>query len=224
MAYGRYRRKYGRRYKRRRYYKSRYTTLGSARFLAKKALRGIRYIKGLVNSEMYKAEFSLNTVASTSTTTQNLTAIAQGDNDGQRSGNSILLRYIYIRFFLTVHASATNSFVRFLLVCDKQQQGDTTPQLADIIDTTTLDPIMGPLQKTEVGRFSILMDKVFVLDNISRPNVFKKIYMKCYKHIRYNGTASSDIQKNGIFLFIYCNEATNTPTLKLESRVGYHDN
>lgn len=222
--YGRRRR---RTFRRRRYKKSsrpNYTTIGAAKFLAKRAYQGVRYLKGLVNSEMFKFDNSFNSTVSTSPGSLNLVGIGQGDDENQRQGNSILARYLHLRFDITIHASATNTFLRMVLVCDKQQTADTSPTFSDIFDTSTVSAVIGPLNKNTVGRYSIMFDRVFKLDNQAHPNIFKKMYFKLYRHVRYNGTATTDVQKNGMWLFYVSNEATNTPTLTLQSRIGYHDN
>lgn len=219
-----YRRRYKRRYNRRRYNRRpRYTTMGAAGFLAKKAIRGVRYLKGLVNAEKYHLDTVVSGAISTTPSVTHLTAIATGDGDGARTGNSILMRGLSFSMTWNMNASATNTWIRMVLVQDTQQIGDTTPAFTDIFDSGSSN-IINLLNKNTLGRFKILRDKVISFSSNSKTDYSKKGFIRFYNHVRYNGTASSDIQKMGLYLLFVSNEATNTPTVSSVWRVFYYDN
>lgn len=219
-----YRRRYRRgRYMRRRRYKSRYTTLGASRFLAQKALRGVRYLKGLVNAEKYHLDTVVSAAISTTPSITHLTAVANGDGDGARTGNSILLRGLSFSMTWNMNASATNTWIRMVLVQDTQQIGDTAPAFTDVFDSGSSN-IINLLNKNTLGRFKIIRDKVISFSSNSKTDYQKKGFIKFYNHVRYNGTASSDIQKMGLYLMFVSSEATNTPTVSSFWRIFYYDN
>ena len=106
-----------------------YSKKYSAMQMAAKALRATRYIKGLVNSERmyYDRAITLGSIKSQNFT---LTNLSQGDQVGQRTGNSILLRSIYFRGYIQINPSVTlNTRISIALVKDTMQVADTIVKL-----------------------------------------------------------------------------------------------
>lgn len=203
------------------WYNKRYSTLQ----LAQKALKGVRYIRGLVNSEMfhYDTTFSSAAIVSTGANTH-LTALAQGDSATGRTGNSILLRSLTYRFRLEVNSAVTlDTGVTVIIFIDTQQVSDTSPAVTDVLTTATCESL---LNLNAVGRFKILSRKTYILTPASggRPAIEVNNTMNLYKHVRYNGTASTDVQKNGLYVMFISSEPTNTPVVTGAFRIGYHDN
>lgn len=190
--------------------------------IAKAAWSGVKYLRTLVNSEVHKRETGPASQAiSTTPTVFHLTAISQGDLDTDRTGLSIYLSYVSLRLYFSVHASATSSIVRVILVQDKQQIGDTTPGMADVISSAST---LAHYNNNTVGRFTIMMDETFWLDQgMYRTHIIKK-FKKINSHVRFNGTSSLDIQKQGLYLMMISTEATNTPTMNYSVRTAWHDN
>lgn len=220
MAYSRYRR--SRRFRRKStpWYNRKYSTMQ----LAAKAWRATKYLRGLVNSEMFHADQVITLGASVFKNTH-LTAIAQGDGDGNRTGNSILLRSLALRGSVQINPSVTgNTRVCLVLLKDKQQVSDTTPLMSDIfVDQFDPDSL---LKTGTLGRFKILWRKTYVLTPPSGGRSafdFNK-YWKLYDHVRFNGPAIGDVQRNGYYFAILTSENTNVPTVSINSRIGYHDN
>lgn len=196
----------------------------SAKDIALKALKNTRYLKGLVNSEMNHVDSTITLGAAQSNTTH-ITAIAQGDTAATRTGNSILLRNIYLRGIAEINAAVTaTTRITFALVKDKQQHSDTSPTVADVFTSNTNPESM--LNLNNVGRFKVIWRKTINLSIVAggRNCIEINKYWKLYDHVRYNGTATTDIQKNGYYLMILTSEPANYPIVSLTSRVGYHDN
>lgn len=224
MAYPR--RSYSSKRRPRRSYNKRlsYTKGASSAFaLAKQAAKDIWYLKGLVNSEMkhYIVSATANPDNSTGTVV-NLVATAQGDSDvGDREGNSILLRNILIRLAITQNVTATSTFYRIMLVQDTQQIGDTAPTVGNVLNSASTT---SSLNTGTAGRFKILKNWFFSTDDF-KSNTRNVEYFKDLRlHIRYNGSAASDIQKNGIYLMMLTDQPTNTPSIAYNCKIGYHDN
>lgn len=217
-------RRYVRRRARRKtpWYNKKYSTMQ----LAKKAFKGVRYLKGLVNSEMLHQDFTYSagtTITNTGFVT-NITALAQNDTSSGRTGNSILLRSIYYRFKIEINAAVTsNTTVLMMLIKDKQQASDTAPLPGEILSSLRTEAL---LNLDYVGRFKILKRKTITLTPASGGQPVKEIvnYRKIYDHVRFNGTTTSDIQKNGHYLLFLSSENTNYPTIQGTCRIGYHDN
>lgn len=192
-----------------------------AKDYAMAAWTGLNYIKGLVNSEMLHHNQNASISISNTGTVVHLTNITQGDGSAQRTGNSILLRTVFGRISACIHASATDTFIRCILFKDKQQVGDTLPLVTQVLRTNSY---LAALNSNQAGRFIILKDFMLKLNSANNTNSFRKILRKLHQHVRYNGTANTDIQKSGVYILFISNEATNTPTLDYDLRVSYHDN
>lgn len=221
--YNTYRKK--RTFKRRRRPTQWYNKKYSVAQAASAALKGVNYIRGLVNSEMFKYDQSATsgTISNTGAII-NLVGLAQGDSEDQRTGNSIYVRHINASGMLAINASGVATSVRVMLVIDKQQLGDTTPSVADILeDTGTAVAPYSKLNALTVGRFSVLSSRVYML-NADRPSVSWFVKRSMRHHVRYNGPANTDIQRGGLYLVVISNEGTNTPSWTRNIRTSYHDN
>jgi len=195
--------------------------------LGYKAYRGVKYLKGLVNSEMYKFDTiaTVNPVNAGETVTH-LTPIAIGDGDSDRTGNSILVRSLDINGTVLYNGSSTASaqIVRMWVVIDRQQISDSAPTFSTIFEN---NGILSHLNNTTVGRFSLICVRKFIVNDDQQPGSYKTFHIRCplMLHVRYNGSAGTDIQKNGIYLVCASSQDTsNGPSITFEARVSYRDN
>lgn len=225
MAYKRYNRKRSVAKKPKSWYNQRYTLSATPMQVAQQALRATRYIKGLVNSEMLHKDttFSAASITATGAITP-LTDLGTGDTFQSRTGNSMLLRSLSYRYKIAINPAVTaNTTVCVIIFQDTQQIGDTSPVVTDILNTANTFSL---LSLSTSGRFKILSRKSYTLTPASggKPAIENKGYHNLYSHVRYNGTATTDIQKNGLYVLFISSEATNTPTADGTFRIGYHDN
>lgn len=185
------------------------------------ALRKIWKLKGLINVEKKKFDI-VNTGANilNSGSITHLTAIAQGDTDQNRNGNSVFVRSVNLKGTLNIHASAANSWLRMSLIMDTQQIADTAPAFADIYESTDVN---SHLNNLTVGRFKVLASKTYALDAVNS-NKILYLNVPMRHHVRYNGTAGTDQQKGALYLVFVSNEGTNGPLITHETRVSFHDN
>lgn len=189
--------------------------------LAAKAAKGVWYLKGLVNSEMmHNQQTGATTVPSTGVVTL-LNGMAQNDSTSGRTGNSILMRNVFLRMVFTQNVLAGATQYRIMLLLDKQQVGDTSPTMGDILET--VNPL-SPLATASVGRFTVMKNWVFTTDDTKSQTRVLELYKDFRLHTRYNGSANTDIQKNGLYLVMLSNEPTNAPRVDYTWKVGYHDN
>lgn len=191
--------------------------------LASAAWRGVRYVKGLVNSEKYHYDtaFSSASIPSAGNITH-LTSLAQGDTSVTRTGNSVLLKDCYVRLFMAINpAVVTQTRVRMILFFDKQQVSDTSPSVTDVLAAASTESM---LNLNASGRFKIVYSREFVLSAYNNGSLVLNKFFKFSTHVRFNGTAGSDIQRNGLYVLFIGSEATNTPTVSGTFRIGYHDN
>jgi len=205
----------------------------SALELAKKALAGLAYVKGMINCEKHKMEFSdvSGPNISNTGTIYHLTGVGQDDTDSGRTGNSLLARGLY--FSYTIRNSTSSPLavttVRVMLIQDQQQISDTGPGSV----TGILEYASGPrvvnsaLDSSTVGRWNILYDKRHELDTINNPQDMVSTYIKLRTHLRYNGAGPGDIQKHGIYAVFLSSDAagTSNPIIyQMQSRLYFYDN
>lgn len=199
------------------WYRRKYDALS----LAAKAAKGVWYLKGLVNSEMLHNQATGTTFSPNIGTITLLNGMAQGDTSSQRTGNSILMRNIFLRLGFQQHPSATTTTYRVMLVLDTQQVGDTSPTISDILETVN---VYSPLSTASSGRFKVMKNWFFNTNNVSTTFRALNYYKDVRFHTRYNGPANTDIQKNGLYLITLSDQATNAPSFTYTWKVGYHDN
>lgn len=219
--YGRrnYNRRRGRFRSRKPWYKKKY----SAMEVASKAWSAAKWLKSMVNVERKVLQTTNNTSISTVPAVTHLSAIPQGDTQSQREGNSVKAIYLGIRSTITCNISATSgSFNRIVVVLDTQQVGDTSPSWSDVFTSPDARSFLNP---NTLGRFKILYDKVHNLTlGGNYENKYVEINIPLQHHLRYNGTASSDIQKGGLYYMVVGDQGTNTTTHNMNSRLRYVDN
>lgn len=209
-----------RRRRRTTWYNKKYSTAQ----IARAAWRSAKYIRGLVNSEMFHLDATY-ALGNQQSAIFNVTALAQGDTQVTRTGNSILAKTLVWNGNMYINATqTTNTRITLALVQDKQQVADTTPAITDIFSSDT-DPHT-LLKLGTLGRFKLLMRKQFTLDSNAAGNNARslKLFKPLNFHVRYNGTGTGDIQKNGLYLIMITSEATLYPTISVNTRLSYHDN
>jgi len=187
------------------------------------AVQGVKYLSGLVNSEMFKLDTAFSAAALTTGAVSHVTAVQQGDGDSQRTGNSIFVRSYNLKGSIVHNAAGSNTqFVRVSVVQDKQQIGDTVPAYTDVYESASP---YAHLNSNTVGRFKILYSRTYIVNNNDKTSCLLNINIPMRHHVRYNGTAGSDIQKGGLYICTSVDEPTaNMPTWSGEMRLSYHDN
>lgn len=218
-----YRRRYGkRRYRRRRYRRRAPNSFQNAAKLAYTAWKGVRYLKGLVNSELLCLDApSTGTISNIGSLTH-ICNIAQGDGVAGRTGNSLLAKTIYIKMQITKEPAVEFTRVRLMLVRDNQQITDTAPTIANVLGTT--DILNAPLNVETLGRFTVLYDRVFNLTS-DKPIMNPRVYLKNLNtHVRYNGPLGTDQQKNAYYWIQIADQPTLVPDYVRFIRFRYHDN
>lgn len=191
----------------------------SAKNIALLAYRGVKGLRALINSETHFRNVTLSQalVANTAVITQ-LNDIVQGDTLNSRTGNSCLMSGVKSIEFIT--SAVDNCIVREMLILDKQQIQDTAPAILDILQTQSPTSMFS--QEFSQGRFQILEDNLYVLDTSHNSSRIRRKYKSLKgKHAYFNGTASTDINKNGVYK-IWLSDAV--ATIQCNYRLGFHDN
>ncbi len=183
-------------------------------------------VRKLVNVEKKKLDLSHsgNILSSTTSARLNFTAIATGDGPNQREGNSIKVVRLYGKGTIRVNSASTStaSNLRVVIIRDNQQIADTTPTWTDIYALADHNSL---LNTATVGRYSVLWDRRYTVSNQNgSPGRAFEFNIPLQQHVRYNSTASTDIQKNGMYMFAISDESVNGVDLSVQARTTYIDN
>lgn len=181
------------------------------------AYRGVKALRAIVNSEEHELDTSLNhTLTGSTPVITCLNAIDQGDYASQRTGHSSLMTNLTIS---EAYLTGTNSIFREIIFIDKQQISDTNPVVSDILETPS--DVQSLYNKLTKGRFQVLSDRMWAQSYLTAPFKLRKYHKKLQKHVHFNGTAGTDLQKNGVYRIILCSSAA---TIYGKARLGFHDN
>ncbi|UOF81473.1 capsid protein [Circoviridae sp.] len=215
MPFKRKFRKYGKRRSGRPWYKRKY----SAMQIASKALSAARYLRKLINVEYKYHDVQYTTAPSNTAVVQLLSSIAGGSDVNTRGGNSVKAVSLTMRGDCTMNASATVTAIRYIVFI---WNDNTSPINTDILDADTTVSNRN-MEKTD--KIRVLIDKVIYLDNYSkramqiRPKVFKLGH-----HMRWSSSTNTAVESGSIWIYVVCNEGTNTPTNTLNFRLRFIDN
>ncbi len=209
-------------------------TTGQIAKVALTALRIAQSVKAIVNAEWKHFDNdSTNTPNDTLGIVDVLTNMAQGDTSILRTGNSVLPKIISWKIDLVKHATPGTTRVRVMLVRDKQFDG-ASPLINQILDETQIDSFYNI---DNSSRFRILFDRMFLLTT-DKPQLFTKGSVSFNKpqrgtnmhrhdfHIKYDGVGSGvgDLKDGQLVMVFLSDQATNTPTVRMHSRLRYIDN
>lgn len=116
--------------------------------------------------------------------------------------------------------------VRFMLIIDTNQDG-VAPAVQDVVDSSGggTDVSNMPLNAKNVGRFTILCDKIYLLDQY-HPTVEIERFDKMNHHVKFadGGTGASSLRDGNIFAFYWTDTSVNGPTFSYYNRFRYYDN
>lgn len=200
---------------------------GNALAIAKAALKAATYMKGMINSEKNYFDTSQTGQAqSFSGTIYPLSQIPQGDDVGNRAGNSVLARSLYIKADISGNTGTVSgsTILRMMIVSDTENTG-STPTVSDILQTTgTALVVDSPLNVDHIARYNVLLDKTFALNNSGQIRLQYKKYIKLYKHLKYTGPNGTDVYKNNLYMLVCSDVNANDPSITFYSRLGFYDN
>jgi len=160
-------------------------------------------------------------------TVQSIFAIAQGDTQGARDGNSIRVKSIsLLGAWHQGTTPADDTFYRMAMVQDLQTISDTAPAIADIF--SSVDPRISFPSLTNLGRWKYLW-----VSNLTDPDAIVATVLTQKREVQwewsgdmlvqYNGTASTDIQKNEVVFVIVSNDTDDTVDFTGVVRIGFID-
>ncbi len=193
---------------------------------AAKALAIARGVKRLLNVEIKNFDVQQSIALAQTPLVVPLCNIIIGNETVNRDGSQCKMVGIDLNFLLTQNPSAVQTFVRIMLILDKQtNQVQYVP--ADLLeDASGGNNIVSPRNLDNLKRFTVLYDRSFTLDiNGVKSHIVKK-YIKKEVLLRYDAStgAIDDLTQSSISIMQMATESTNTPTLTHFSRLRFIDN
>ncbi len=145
-----------------------------------------------------------------------LCAIGQGSTASTREGVKIRLKSIEFGGECVIHASATHTSVRVMIVRDNSRDA-TIPGVTSIFDS--LADMIGFEPRTESlfrnRKYTVLWDKKFYLGTAGDGNIGEVLHFyKSLNHlVTFSGPNSTDEGPGMLYLIGISDEGTNTPVL-----------
>lgn len=192
--------------------------------------KDVSYIKSLVNSELHYINNTYTGQAiSSSGTILHLSATTQGNTNANRSGNSILPRYLNI--FLKFEQGSVTDLVRCMLF---RWKDNSTPTISDIFENASA-PVYSTLNDNISGnnkdrKIDVLANKRLLIDTTERDAVLWKKMIdlnppskNVKDHIKYDDNTST-APLGGIYLLIVGRQPTTTTDMEGNIKFSFHDN
>lgn len=204
--------------------------------VASTAYKTAMAVASLVNAEYKYNDVYGNTTIGVTGSIDLITGVDGGTTDQTRNGDSVMMKYVYVKGMWQKHATATNTYVRTMIIRDMNDNDGTPPTLSQVLANTTAPQcIWSFANKDNTGRFKVLYDKVHMLDayhTMVNLKWYHKFVMGKDKrgrpiksaHCTWNSGTSTDTAKGHLYLITLSSETLNKPTNIYYSRFGYLDN
>lgn len=227
MAYYRRRRGgYGRRrMRRRRAPKS--SGWGGYLSTAGRALSLATRVASLINVEYKNIDVTGSGNMAATWTVVPISEVAQGDDQTNRNGRSILAKSINLQVGMTAASLASSSYrTRLAIFVDDMQQG-VAPVGTDVWTANGMEALRNVVTKQR--RFRILFDRCYTInpDDGGNSAISVRRFIKLYKHhIKYIGTTAAAASDGfGSLYFAYITDASATfPVINYAVRTRFIDN
>ena len=150
-----------------------------------------------------------------------VTAIAAGDNAGERDGNRIIPRSIRLRGYLTKNPSATTeTYITLCLVRVVKDMAGGNPSQTYIWE----NPVAHPWAYRNLDRvteYQVLWRKYYLL-NESRPGAKVRMNLRLAPIIvKYSGSAATNYTTGTLWLIAWANQSVNKPSMDAHCRFRY---
>lgn len=166
------------------------------------------------------------------TTTQNVkhcTAIAQGDGNNERVGDFIQFKKLSFRGYVTQNSNnAFQNLVRIIVVQNVRQQAGTDATMVSQFSSASILAL--DLSSVGFKNLVVLHDKLYTADaqpgatTVSgRRFIQFEVTPRFPCKVSYSGAASTDIDRNGIYIIAISDDTTNAPVLSYEALTHFTD-
>lgn len=184
------------------------------------AVKGYKLAKKLarmINVEVKHHDTLSSTNISNAGNLIELSNIQQNNTDEGRGGSSVKYKNIQLKYILKMSLSATQSTARVILFKNKRE---VTPIVSDILDNVSTVSVRDWQNR---GHYQIISDKFFTFDINGKTQFHVDEWHKLFGHLQFENQSTTD-ESGSLWLLLICDEVTNVPVIKLESRIQFFDN
>jgi hypothetical protein len=194
--------------------------------LAQRTASGLNEIRKLINIETKTLDtIKTSTTVNTTGSVLCVSEIAQGLDYNNRVGDSIKIQHFECRVRLYQNTGATETTMR--VVCFRDLDGyGTSPTTADFFETVgVVSAPLSPYKWLNRDRFSVLYDELICFNSTGGQTEEIVFSMPHSGHVKYLGTtaAAASDGKGSVYWAVLSDEATNTPSYALYSRILFTD-
>ena len=205
----------------------------SAWSAANKALKMAASIKKLINVEYKYVDCGTSQIADGSqigytpanTTFTLLNGCAQGNTQTTRNGISLLAKSIAGSFDLYRNVAGTDTQCIRYMICSYPHSEGTAPDMSRIF-TNSAD-YASTRNKEYPYEVRIFKEGRVQVDSTQKAFKHVKFFIPLNFHVKFSGTGSAytDISRNSLFFYIWCDQAANKPCIThFQTRFQYIDN
>lgn len=189
-------------------------------------VKSLQRVVASLSPELKTIEINTNvTNITTAGSIQHVTEIAQGTDVGNRIGNSIVLKEMYMQTQFTISSDAsTSASWRIAIVRDMQQISDTAPAVTDIFSSN--NPLIAFPNIANRQRFKFLYlspIRTGIQTYIGGVNPNIKWDWKGSLKVDYNGSAGTDQQKGAVYIVFLTDATANTMDFVSRVRLMFQD-
>lgn len=185
------------------------------------ASAGFKY---LFNTEDKYLDDSFSASVDTTGATMLINGMTQGTGVSNRLGDEIRIVRFLCNISLTISASATTTFARVIIFRDEQCDGAGPGFTSNLLLSASYNALYNP---TYSKRFFVFFDKIIALNSNGDECWVFDFNKTLGFHTRYglgNAGTIADIATNSFYVAYISDQATNKPTLALNSRMLFVDN
>jgi len=166
----------------------------------------------MLRREPKAAVIPYSTAPTTTGAVVHVSAIAQGDGLGDRSGDQVYVERIH--FAVNVLATASQN-IRYILFRDKFNQG-TTPAVTDVLTTASVASPFSSLAQIQQKRFQILLDKVMSFSVAGSLAGYARCTLNVNQPTYFTGSATTTKAAGSIYLLVISDVASGAHDVEMQ--------
>lgn len=190
----------------------------------RQAASDLNALRRFINTEVHYLDTSATgTNITNGTVFALLNGMATGDTSTTRTGQSIKMDRLDLRFSLNGNVTAVQMLVRVFVVLDKQSNGAIFAD-TDVLQATN---VIAPYNVGNQNRFVIVYDDTFALSTGGPLNIVQTVRLPTNQHVDYTtagGATIANILTNSLYLLFLGDQAVNFPTINYYARLWFIDN
>lgn len=214
MAGRKYKRKFGRKKR------TRWSIYGAA---GKQLVKDVKSLKNLINTEWKDCEVGTSATPTTTGSLILLNGLTKGDDYNNRDGRSARFKSIQLSLATVLNGSASTTRIRWALVIDRDASNTVNSAAIysnEYASFRNLD---------NRRRFTFLKEGHYTsgIYNGAPSTKIVDYYRKIDMHTIYDDSNNgdiTDIRTNALYLYLWSDQATNTPTVGITTRLRFIDN